>query len=408
MGLSALAADWTRFRGPDGMGVSVEKGVPIEWSEQKNIVWRTKLPGPGTSSPITLGNRVFLTCYSGYGLEPGAGDMNKLMRHVLCVDRKSGAIVWQKDFSPALPESQYTAGNNSRHGYASSTPVSDGERLYLFFGKSGVYCLDLDGKELWHASVGTSATGWGSATSPVLYKDLVIINASVESNSLLALDRKTGKEVWRAEKNRSSWNTPLLVDVSGGKTELVLCAGAAVKAFDPDTGSPLWHSNVFESYICPSVVAHQGIIYANPRSTAAIRAGGRGDVTDTHLVWKTNKGTVVSSPLYHNGHLYFARDGGQAYCLKASTGEVVYQERLSPAPQVIYASPILADGKIYYVTQQHGTYVVAAEPKFHQLAHNVFADDKSRTNASPVISNGQLLLRTDAFLYCIGTKNGAR
>jgi outer membrane protein assembly factor BamB len=183
-----------------------------------------------------------------------------------------------------------------------------------------------------------------------------------------------------------------------------LCAGGAVVAFDPDNGGPLWTCKIFDGYICPSVVADKGIVYANPRSTAAIRTGGSGDVTSSHVLWQTNKGNVVSSPLYHDGHVYFARDGGQAYCIDAANGKVVYQERLSPAPNVIYASPLLADGRIYYVTQHHGTYVVSAEPKFRQLAHNVFADDSSRTNASPAASDGQLLLRTDRYLYCIGGK----
>jgi outer membrane protein assembly factor BamB len=235
----------------------------------------------------------------------------------------------------------------------------------------------------------------------VLYKGLLIVNASVESQSLVALDKKTGKQVWRAEKIRSSWNTPLLVD-NQGKHELVLCAGGAVQAFDPDTGAQIWHCDVFDSYICPSVVTANGVIYANPRSTAAIRGGGRGDVTNSHVLWEANKGTVVSSPVYHEGYLYFARDGGLAYCLDAKTGDIVYQERLMPAPGIIYASPLLADGKIYYVSQKHGTFVVEASPKFRQLAHNVFGDDDSRTNASPIVSDGQLLLRTDRYCYCIG------
>jgi outer membrane protein assembly factor BamB len=173
---------------------------------------------------MVVGNRVYVTCYSGYGLEPGKGDMSELRRHLLCLDRATGAMRWTKDFKPLLPESKYgPGGNDSQHGYASSTPASDGKNLYLFFGKSGVYCLDLDGNELWHADVGQGTHGWGSSNSPVLHQNLVIINASIESGSLVALDKNTGKEVWRAKGIRSSWNTPVLVDQRLDIVKCLLC-----------------------------------------------------------------------------------------------------------------------------------------------------------------------------------------
>src|SRR5262245_39117945 len=249
-----LGADWPQFRGPGGSGISDEKGLPTTWSSKENIVWRRELPGPGTSSPIVVGKRVYLTCYSGYGLKEGKEGMDKLMRHLVCVDRVKGEILWTKDFKPALPESVYAGGDNTQHGYSSSTIASDGKHLFVFFGKSGVYCLDLDGKEVWHASVGNSATGWGSSNSPVLYKDLVIVNASIESNSLVALDRETGKEVWRTKGIRSSWNTPVLVDVPGKEPELVLNESSAVIGFDPLKGTELWRVGGFSGYVCPSVV----------------------------------------------------------------------------------------------------------------------------------------------------------
>ncbi len=214
---SAGAADWPQFRGPGGSGVGDAKGLPVTWSSTDNVVWRTKLPGPGTSSPIVVGKRVYVTCYTGYGLEPGQGDMDKLMRHLVCIDRANGDVLWTKDFKPVLPESKYgPGGNESQHGYSSSTPASDGKRLYVFFGKSGVYCLDLDGNEIWQAGVGTGTHGWGSSNSPLLYKNLVIINASIESNALVALDKNSGKEVWRAKKIDASWNTPVLVNAPDG------------------------------------------------------------------------------------------------------------------------------------------------------------------------------------------------
>src|SRR5262249_4984242 len=178
---TALGADWRQFRGPGGLGISDEKGLPTEWTADKNIVWKVKLPGGGASSPVTLGKRVFVTCYSGYGLDDkDIGEMGNLRRHLLCIDRGTGKTLWAKEFEPLLPEHKYT-GEGSYHGYAASTPLTDGERLYVFFGKSGVYCFDLDGHPLWHTLVGKNINGWGSGTSPILYKDLLIIHASVES-----------------------------------------------------------------------------------------------------------------------------------------------------------------------------------------------------------------------------------
>jgi len=398
---SIRADDWTRFRGPRGAGVGDATSLPETWSSNENVVWRTKLPGPGTSSPIVLGERIYLTSYSGYGIFPRFGDQAKLKRHVLSVDRQSGKIVWDRKFEPALPESKYSMGNDSQHGYASSTPTTDGERLYVFFGKSGVYCMDLDGQELWHANVGSKTTGWGSSNSPVLFENLVIINASVESDSLVALDKLTGEEVWRSENIRESWNTPVFVNV--GKTqELVVSESEKVLGFDPATGKVLWHVGGFGGYVCPSAVVHDDVVYVVRGKSLAVRAGGRGDVTDTHVIWRAAVSSVVPSPVYHDGHLYWVRDSGVAHCLDAATGKKVYQKRLSPLPGTVYASLVIADGKLYCASQGHGAYVLAAEPEFKQLALNLFDDDASRTNASPVVHNGQLLLRTDRYLYCIG------
>ena len=372
---------------------------------QENIDWRTKLPGSGTSSPIVLGERIYLTCYSRYGLKPNEGDKKNLMRHLLCIDRTTGKIVWERDFKPKQPESTYSGGNNSQHGYASSTVTTDGQRLYVLFGKSGVYCLDLDGKELWRASVGDGVHGWGSSNSPVLYKELVIVNASVESGSLVALNKLTGEEVWRVGNIRESWNTPVLVNLAEG-TELVVSERENVLGLDPATGKELWRVGGFSGYVCPSVIAHKDMIYVVRGGSAGIRGGGRGDVSDSHVAWRAGPGSLVPSPVYHDGHLYWA-PGAVAQCLDAATGKSVYQERLSPSPGVIYASMIVADGKLYCVTQYDGVYVLAAKPEFEQLAHNVFEDDGSRTNACPVAHDGQLLMRTDRYLYCIGENTAA-
>src|SRR5262249_48379099 len=219
---SAFADDWRQFRCPGELGVSREKNLPTKWSDNDNVAWKLKLPGGGASSPITLGHRVFVTCYSGYGLDnKNPGEMDDLKRHLLCVDRKTGQILWEKQFDAVLPEHKYS-GEGAYHGYAPSTPITDGERLYVFFGKSGVYCFDLDGKQLWHQSVGKGTNGWGSGPSPILYKNTVIINASIESGMLYALDKTSGKEVWKSKGIGGAWNTPLLVTLPTKETELVV------------------------------------------------------------------------------------------------------------------------------------------------------------------------------------------
>jgi outer membrane protein assembly factor BamB len=328
--------------------------------------------------------------------------MDKLMRHLVCVDHAKGTLLWTKDFKPALPESKYgPGGNESQHGYSSSTLASDGKRLYAFFGKSGVYCLDLDGNEMWHADIGTGTHGWGSSNSPVLYKDLVIVNAFIENGSLTALDKNSGKEVWRAKNIHESWTTPVLVDVPDGGAELVINESSAVLGFDPATGKELWRVTGFGGYVCPSVVAHKGVVYVVREQALAIKAGGRGDVTESHVLWRSKgRGSTVPSPVYYDGRLYWAY--GPLYCLDAATGKEVYRKDISTPG--FYASPLAADGKIYCVSRFSGTFVFSAGPDFKQLAHNKFEDDDSRTNASPIVSDGCLLLRTDRYLVCIGKK----
>ncbi len=406
----AQSADVTGFRGDGGLATSRETGLPVSWSSTENVVWKTALPGPGTASPIVLGDRVYLTSYTGYGLQPNQGDQANLKRQVLCLDRSSGKLIWKKEFTPKLPESNYSGGNNARHGYASSTPTTDGKHLYVFFGKSGVYCLDLEGNTVWTADVGSRTRGWGSSNSPVLHKGLVIINASIESGRLLALDKTTGQEKWSVGGIRGAWNTPLLAKVPGGATELVISVPQEVRAINPDSGEVLWTCEGIpdRGYVCPSVVASEGVVYAiggRQNTALAIKLGGRGNVTASHLLWKTNRGSNVSSPVIAGGHLYwFHERRGTAYCLDAKTGKIVYESRLAPRPGLVYSSMLHADGKLYAISQHNGTYVVAVGPEFKLLSHNTFADDDNRTNACPVAHNGQLLLRTDGFLYCLGNK----
>jgi outer membrane protein assembly factor BamB len=405
-GPEAGAADWLQFRGPGGLGQAADKDLPVTWSATENLVWKTPLPGAGASSPITVGNRIFLTCYSGYGLPDGnAGDMSALKRHLVCLERGSGKQVWVKDVAAQGQENPYQSFQ-ALHGYASSTPVSDGKHVFVFFGKAGVFAFDLDGKQLWHASVGERTHNWGSGTSPVLHQDLVIVNASVESGGLVALNKADGKVAWRNQGMSSSWNTPLLLQ-AGGRDELVVNVHGRVLAYDPQTGKSLWTCEGFPDYVCPSIIAHEGVVYvigARSNSALAVRAGGSGNVSDSHVLWRLNKGSNVSSPVYHDGHLYWASESrGIFYCVDAKEGKLIYEERLRPAPDRIYASPVAADGKIYLVSRTKGTFVFDASPTFKLLAHNTL-DDASVFNASPAVVDGQLLLRSDKALYCIGKK----
>lgn len=404
---SAGGGDWTEFRGPGGGGKAEATNLPISWDAQKNVVWKTELPGLGTSSPIILGTHIYLTCYSGYAESiKKPGEMQELMRHLVCLDRNSGKIIWKKELTPKLPESKYRSGNDSRHGYASSTLATDGKRLYAFYGISGVYGFDLEGNTLWNADVGSGTHGWGSGTSPLLYGNLVIVNASIESESLVALDKATGQVVWRKPGIKSCWSSPVLVQ-AGNQQEVVLNIPRKLSGFDPDTGKELWYCDgIPDGYICPTVITHEDVVFAigGRKNTAiAVRAGGRGDVTQTHVLWTTDRDSNVSSPVYLDGYLYWCHESrGKAYCLDAKTGKVVYEESLTPRPGLIYASVTAADGKLYAPSQEKGTYVLAANPEFQQLAVNKFQDDSSRTNASVAVSNNQLIMRTDNAVYCIG------
>jgi outer membrane protein assembly factor BamB len=446
--LSSLsAADWPGFRGNNG-GTAADDDLPVKWTKD-NFLWKVKLPGPGTSSPITTGDKLIVTCYTGYGTQitkgmggfggggfgkggfgkggfgkggfgkggfgkGGANDpaQKNLKLMVLCLDRHKGTVLWQKEVEPKLPEVSFT-GFMREHGYASSTPVTDGERVYAFFGKTGVVAFDLEGKQLWQAGVGKGTNMWGSGASPVLHKNLVIVNAAIESEALVALDRMTGKEVWRARGVGTCWSSPVVAETKDGKHEVVVNMPGKVVGYDPQTGEKLWTCTGIGSaggfgYTASTPVARDGVVYViggggpSVRATAlAIKAGGRGDVTKTHLLWKRNSGTSMASPVLVGDHLCWV--AGTATSLKAADGKVAYQERLY-SDRNEYVSAVAAGGKIFALTRTEGLYVLAGGDKFERLAHNEFAGDSSIFNASPAISGGRLYVRSNAYLYCIGNK----
>jgi len=400
----ATSDNWPRFRGPGGMGVSDATGLPLEWDADNNVAWKTPLPGAGASSPITFGDHIYLTCYSGYFVphEPG-GSLDQLKRHLIALRRDTGEIVWDQAVSAKLPEEERIRD----HGYAANTPAADADRVYAFFGKSGAFAFDHEGNQLWQADVGSKTSGWGTAASPLLYKDMVIVNASVESGSLVALDRETGREKWRASEIREAWNTPIIVTADSGRKELVVARAGDILAFDPDTGKSLWSCKTdIGWYMVPTAVAADGIVYylggRSGTTAGAVRAGGSGDVTATHRLWTSKTGSNVTSPIYLDGHLYWMSEKlGIAYCAVTPTGELVYEQRLERFGQV-YASPVLAEGRLYYFDRYGSAIVLAAKPKFEQLAVNRIEGDRTRFDSSPAVDGSRLLMRSGKFLYCLG------
>ena len=408
--IAAPAEDWVRFRGPNGAGVADAKGLPATWSDSENLLWKIKLPGPGSSSPIVRGNRIYVTSYSGYGVDrENPGDIANLQRHLGCYELSTGKSVWDVTIKSLQNEEPYS-GFLTDHGYASSTPTIDDERVYAFFGRSGVFAFDHEGKQVWHAALGKqdSFNSWGSATSLILVDDVLVVNADAEDECLLGLDRRTGKEIWRTEAKgyKGSWGTPVVAETPDGMKELVLCMPGEVWGMDPKNGSLNWFC---ETRMSPpantSVVTEKGVVYVvmgspGMNATMAIRTGGQDDVTGTHVLWRKDVGSYVPSPVLVDGHLYWVNNQGLAICLEAATGNEVYRERL-PNAGMVYASLLAADGKLFAVTRRNGTFVLKAEPKFQRLALNKL-QDSTDFNASPSVHSGRLLLRSNTGLYCIG------
>jgi outer membrane protein assembly factor BamB len=415
---SAAGADWPQFRGPGGQGVSSDTNVPLQWSDTKNLKWKTALPGPGASSPIVSGNYVFVTCYSGYGADPREpGRLEDLKRHLLCLHRATGKVVWSRSVDAVLPEDRFGGMGITEHGYASNTPVTDGQRVYVFFGKSGVLAFDLQGKQLWRANVGHESSNrrWGSSASPILLGDKLIINASEESRSILALDKLTGKQLWKADGAalELTYATPAIVELADGRNEIVIGVPNEVWGLNPETGKLAWYAETaMNGNVAPSPVAAQGVVYLMggypQQQTVVIRAGGKGDVTRSHVLWTSRDSSYIPSPVWHQGNLYWVNDQGVANCVEAATGKSLYRERLPRAAgggpgKPFYASVALSGDRLYAVSRTAGTYVLPPKPPFEVLAHNQLSSDPSEFNASPAVSDGQIFLRSNRFLYCVAS-----
>ena len=411
-------ADWAQFRGPGGSGIAAGAAPPTTWSDTSNLKWKTELPGPGSSSPIVVGEKVFVTCWSGYG-DGSRGGHEKLLRHLLCLDRASGKILWQKSVAGEKNVDSYD-GFLQEHGFASSTPASDGRRVFVYFGKAGALAFDLEGQQLWQVVLGTDSNrkNWGSASSPILHQDKVIINASEEAHAVFALDQATGKQLWKAEGAalENVFGTPMLAK-SGTQTDVLLAVPDEFWALNADTGKLRWYvESGLSGNIAPSVVVGDGVAYAFggfPRLAAVgVRLGGKGDMTKTNLAWSSYNSSYVPTPVLHEGRLYFASDAGFATCLDAKTGELGFKERLPGASasgrgKPFYAAAVLANGNVYAVSRRNGVFIFAAQPTFKLVAQNKLAGDDTDFNAAPALSGRQLFLRSNRTLYCIAAVSPA-
>ncbi|HYF37115.1 MAG TPA: PQQ-binding-like beta-propeller repeat protein [Prosthecobacter sp.] len=412
------AGDWPRFLGPTGAAEVVEAKIPLTWSDTQNVAWKFAMPGPGSSSPIVVGNKVLVSCWSGYGDKSDADDMSKLQRHLVCLNLADGGEIWDTAVPATAPEDPFQ-GMITEHGYATSTPASDGERIYAFFGKSGAYAFDMDGKQLWHTPLGTESGGrrWGSGGSPILYKDTVIVNATDESRALYALDKKTGKQVWKASGGLldMAYGTPSIMEANG-RTDLVFALAEEVWGMNPDTGKLRWYAlHQLPGNVSPCLVQDGNVAYLfggfPTQGSVAVKLGGQDDVTATNVLWSSRTSSYVPTPILHEGHLYVVNDQGFAICMEAKTGKDVYRERVIESGggrgrgKPFYASPVLIGDRLHCVSRKGGVYVIAAKPVYEKLAHNVLDSDSSQFNGTPAVANDRLILRSDWGVYCIAGEN---
>ena len=400
-------ADWNQFRGPNALGVSAE-AVPTEWSESENLAWTAEIPGQGSSSPIISGDAVFVTSYTGEG--------DGIMRHLIRLSLATGKVEWEKSVGLGFPEDP-AQGYITEHGWASNTPVTDGEAVYCYFGKAGVHAFDFDGNVLWTAETGPQSSGkkWGSASSPILYENLLIVPAGDEARAIIAFDKKTGEEVWMFEnsKTEETYGTPVIVKVDEKRTDLVFAGAARWFGLNPSTGEGVWYAN----YNLPGNMSNTTHLSGDiltvsggfPRTArVAVKTGGTGDITDQILYDTQKPATYMTMPVEHDGVLYWVSDKGIAFAAEPGKEEPLWQERVPDLDAAgakgspFYGSPIVAGGKIYAVSRANGTFVI--EPSrdgLKVLAQNKIAGDETIFNATAAVSDGKLLIRSQNRVYAI-------
>lgn len=388
---AASADNWPQWRGPRSQGTSTETRLPVTWSGTENVRWKTALPGPGHSSPITWGNRIFLTAYKREG--------SKLL--TLAIDKATGKIVWEREVAARQIEQMHPT-----NAPASPTPATDGKYVYVYFGSFGLVCYDFDGKKIWEKPLGPFPNEWGSASSPVLHGNALILNCDTDAEDfLLALNKTTGDTLWRTSRSNvnRSWSVPVVWNASG-TDEIVISGSGRVKAYDARDGKELWTVEGLTTWVTPTPVIAHGMLYVASNGPGgnvimAIRPGGRGNVTSTHVAWRYDRSAPYSSsPVIAGDYLYAVKNGGVMTCLNARTGEVAWQQRI-PAGGEYYASLLAADGKVYALSEEGKATVVAAKPAYELLGTNNMGE---RCMASPAISDGQIFIRSDNTLFCIG------
>jgi outer membrane protein assembly factor BamB len=410
---AGLQADnWPQWRGPEATGISLEKNLPSRWSATENIVWRVALAGRGTSTPVIWDDRIFLTSQIGEGPvnyrtadypETGRPVDDKVRFVVQCFRRFDGRLLWQYE----LTASKDPEAVHPKHNLATPSCVTDGTFVFAWFGTGQIICLDVKGKLVWERHIGEDYSPfrllWAHGSSPVLYKNSILLLCDHDPAAyLLALDKFTGKTFWKTDRGKGlrSYSTPLVV-TSEGRDELIVNSNPRIDAYDPATGELLWYAGGHCPVPVPMPLYVDGMLYASRGYSSgpymAIRPGGKGDVSETHVAWRIPTGApYVSSLLYYGKLIYMATENGIVICADARTGEMIWKERIGG---VFSASPVGGDGKIFLLNEAGETIVLEDGPKFTLLQRNLLGE---RCLASPAISQGRIFIRSDQHLFCIG------
>lgn len=397
---SASAGDWAEFRGPTGQGHATASKLPTEWSSSKNVAWKTGIAGLGWSSPIVVGDRIYLTT----AVPTGDGDKKDQSLRTICLNAATGKSVWDKEIF--LQDGKTAKPIHSKNSHASPTPISDGKHLFVHFGAQGTACLTLDGAVVWQNREFQYEMRHGNGGSPILVDDLLVFSCDgLDKMFVVALDKSTGKVRWQTARehkngNKFSFGTPLLIEVKGEK-QIVAPGTFHVAAYRPKDGSEIWRVDYGLGYsVIPRPVFGHGLIFLSSGYDTpvlmAIKPDGQGNVTETHVAWKTNKSAPhTPSPLLVGDQLYVVSDGGIATCFNAVSGEQVWQKRIGGN---FSASPLFADGKIYLQSEQGDGIVLQPGSEYVELAKNEL---EPRTFASYAVADGALLIRTETQLYRI-------
>jgi outer membrane protein assembly factor BamB len=386
-----FAADWPQFRGPGGTGISEEKGLPVKWSDTENLRWKVELPGRGLSSAIITGNRVFLTACSGY---------HQTRLHVLCFDTATGKKLWERQFwATGL------TGCHPKTNMAAPTPVTDGQRVYALFATCDLACFDLDGNLVWYRSLTgdypTITNQVGMAASPIVAGDvMVMLMENAGESFAVGIDKLTGKNRWKIEReNKINWTTPVAT-VNAGKPEVLLQSAKELTAVDPATGARRWGFETKGIATASSAVAVNGTVFLPAAEFTALKP--RADGGTPAIRWESNRlRPGYSSPVVHNDRVY-TLNSGVLVCADAADGKVLWQERLKGP---FSASPVIGDGKLYAVNEEGQVFVIQLGEKPQLLATNELKPrEKDYVLASPAISGGAIYLRSDQYLWCVGER----